>query len=228
MTIAARLVGSVETTAVATTATTASGTSSASGSTFVVFAITADSGGFAATAVTDSKSNTYTLIDTTVLDSTLGVTGGLYYCQNGVGGASHTATVHNASASTVISGILIEITGGLTSGILDVHAAGNIDTASPFTSTSVGPTTQANEVVLAFMFDNRSTATAPTWGNSFASLVDLSNTSGITGACASKNVTATGTQQSSLTAANDTRVTSWIATFKELTSGDTLMGQACL
>lgn len=213
MTIAAVLVGDVETTAAAATAVTSSGTTSATGSTFVVFASTTDTA-FAGTAITDSKSNTYVLIGAVSTDATFGTTTGLWYAQNGTGGASHTATVHN-NATGINSAFLIEITGGATSQILDVHNENNVSSASPFVSGSVS-NTEATQVILAFELDNRSAVTAPTWAT-YTSLADLSNTAGITASCAKLNVVATGTQQSSFTDAAVTRAISWIACFNQTT-----------
>jgi len=61
-----------------------------------VWASTNDSA-FAATPVTDNKGNTYTAIDSLTTDATFGIIGQMFFCQNGVGGAGHTATVHNSS-----------------------------------------------------------------------------------------------------------------------------------
>ena len=223
MAIAATLLGSNEQTTPATTVTVTA--TSTNGASWVVWC--ASNGGFGATPITDNKGNTYTQIGTNVTAFT--VTGTLWYVQNGTGGASHTWT-GTPSTSAFNTLIVVEITGGLTSGLLDQFATGNDDVASPFTSSVTGTTTQANEVVLAFEFDNRSTGSAITWGNSYTSLVDLSNTAGVTAAAAKLNVTSTGTQQSSFTNADTTEAVTWIATFKEASGGGsaTIIGQACL
>lgn len=212
MTIAATLVGSNELLSTAATATV-SGTTN-NGATWVVFA--ADTVGWGATPITDNKSNTYIQIGTNV--SVFGVTGTLWYKNNGNGGSGHIFTATPSSAD-LVSLIVVEITGGAVSGILDQSATGNDDVASPFTSSVTGTTTQANEIVLAFEFDNRSAATGITWGNGYTSLVDLSNNSGITSAAAKLNITSVGTQQSSFTNANTTEAVTWIATFKEAGAG---------
>jgi hypothetical protein len=205
--IVGTLLGSNELLVNATTVTVTA--TSTNGSTWVVWC--ASNGGFGATPITDNKGNTYTQIQSNVTAFT--VTGTLWYKENGTGGASHTwtGTPLGSALSTLI---VVEITGGLSSGIFDQSAAALDDLATPFTSNVTGTTTQANELVLAFMFDNRS-AGATTWGNSYVSLVDLANTTGVTAGAAKLNVTATGTQQSSFTNANVTEAVTWIATFKE-------------
>lgn len=220
MSIVGTLLGSNELTSAAATVTVTA--TSTNGASWVVFA--ADVGGWGATPITDNKGNTYTQIGTNVTAFT--VVGTLWYKEAGTGGASHTFTA-TPSSSNLASIIVVEITGGASS-ILDQSATGNDDVSSPFTSSVTGNTTVANELVLAFQFDNRSATTAPTWGNSYASLVDLSNTSGITCSAAKLNVTATGTQQSSFTDAAVTEAVSYIATFKEAGTADTLFGMQCL
>lgn len=197
-----------------TTGTTLSVTAtSTNGATWVVFA--ADTTGFGATPITDNKGNTYTQIGGNV--SAFGVTGTLWYKESGTGGASHTFTA-TAVSSDVIAIIVVELTGGVASGILDQSVTGNDDAASPFTSGTTGTTAQANECVLAFTYDNRSSATAITWGGGYTSLVDQSNTSGITSGAAYLITSATGTQQSTFTNAAVTEAVTWIATFKEASS----------
>ncbi len=209
MAIAATLLGSAEgTTSSANKAITATSTN---GATWVVFAACDTSASWGATPITDNKGNTYTQIGTNV--TAFGVISTLWYKDAGTGGATHTITA-TPSTNALISLIVVEITGGA-AGILDKSATGNDDAASPFTSTATATTTQANEVVLAFEYDNRSSGTAITWGNSYTGLVDLSNVSGISCAAAKLNVTATGAQQSSFTNAQTTEAVSYIATFKE-------------
>lgn len=209
MAIAATLVGSTQLTSAATTVTLSATTTT--GSSWVVFV--SNQGGYGVTPVTDNKGNTYVQIGGDVTAFT--VVGTLWYKENGTGGASHIFTGTNAS-SNLATIIVIEITGGATSGILDQSRTGNDDVATPFTSSVTGATSQANEVVLAFTFDNRSTNSGLTWGASFLSLVDVTNNNFITCAAAKLNVTSIGTQQSSFTSAVTTEAVTYIATFKEL------------
>lgn len=221
MAIAATLVGSIEQTTNTATATVTATTTN--GSTWVVWAAT-NAAAWMVPAITDNKGNTYTKIGADVTAFT--VTGTLWYTQNGTGGASHTFT-----ATPLVAGlntlIVVEVTGGALTGILDQSAGGTDDVATPFTSAVTGTTTQANEVALAFEFDNRASGSAITWGGGYTSLVDLTNTAGVTAAAAKLILSATGTQQSTFTNANTTEAVSWVATFKEA-AADTLMGQACL
>lgn len=134
-----------------TTATTAAVTTQATGSTFVV--------GYVSVSVcatpTDSKSNTYVAIGSEVTHG--GAAIHLYYCENGTGGSGHTATVATCGSFTTI--FFVEITGGLTSGILDSGASADAsDSATPFDVTS-GTTAQAVELLIA-MFGSNGTGTA--------------------------------------------------------------------
>lgn len=207
MSIAAILIGSNQLTGTFPTATVTGTTTN--GASWVAFA--ADTTGWGATPITDNKGNTFVQIGTNVV--AFGVTGTLWMKDAGVGGASHTFTA-TAVSSDLISLIVVEITGGAAS-ILDKFVTGNDDAASPFTSSVTAATTTANEVILAFEFDNRTLNAGVTWGNSYLSLSDLTNNNFITAAASKLNVTSTGTQQSSFTQANTTEAVSWIATFKE-------------
>ena len=132
------------------------------------------------------------------------------------------------STSSLISIIVVEITGEAAVP-LDVFATGNDDLATPFTSSITAATAQANELVLAFEFDNRAAGSAIAWGNSYTSLVDLANTAAISAAAAKLNVTSIGTQQSSFTNADTTDAVTWIATFKESSGAAYIQyGQGCL
>jgi hypothetical protein len=146
MAIAATLVGA-RGTGGGNTATTTAGTTSGSGSTFVVCASWDQTA--SAPTVSDSKGNTYTAQGTPQSD-VLGAYIQIWVCQNGTGGASHTATFSTTGASypTVH---LIEVTGAEAAS-LDKIAQGS-DSSPPFTVTS--PTlSQADEVVVCICADN--------------------------------------------------------------------------
>src|SRR5262245_4967826 len=129
--------------------TSGAGTSSASGSTFII-ALSFDgsvsvNGPGAANTPNDNKGNAYTLIDAQSAASTVA----LYYCQNGVGGASHTATA-NFTGSSFGSIYLIELTGVLIASVLDKQ--NKTTTSSPPISLALpssGSFTQADEVIVA-------------------------------------------------------------------------------
>lgn len=113
------------------------------GSTFVI-AVSFDAGSDVST-VSDSKSNTYTQIGTTL--SSDGAKKALYRCENGTGGASHTATV-TFTGSSFGTIYFIEVTGAAAASF-DQTAQGT-DAASPFTVTT--PTlSQADEVIVTLI-----------------------------------------------------------------------------
>lgn len=127
------------------TATTSGGTTAASGSTFAFF-VSYDATAGAITTAGDNKGNTYTPIGTPQTDAGAGSAGlGRWYvCENGVGGASHTATFTTTNACYPVIH-LIEIRGA-TLTPLDQIAQG-YDATTPFALTT--PTlSQADELVL--------------------------------------------------------------------------------
>jgi len=142
-TIDARLVGNV---AVAggtpvESATTSASATTVSGSTFVIMFCYAS--GRTVTSVADNKGNTYTKRGTTL---TFPLTE-TWVCENGVGGAAHTATVTFSANVNGINGSfhLIEVTGA-TAAPVDVFVEGS-DSATPFTL-ATGTLAQANELIL--------------------------------------------------------------------------------
>jgi hypothetical protein len=179
-----------------TTVVTAGVTTQASGSVFFVTACT--TGTYAVTPITDSKSNTYSVIQswTTTWGTTKCVRAQV---TNGTGGASHTFTA--TTTGSAISGIwALEITGALTASAIDQSNKGN-DAATPFDSPNTGTLGQAAEILIGFASDNSSSGTCTYGaGNSFTLLDTITNaTSGITGANAWKVVAATTADHSSFT-----------------------------
>ena len=122
------------TTASGTTLSTASGTSAASGSTFFI-GVSYDNAS-SITSVSDSKGNTYTIVGSEINNTSGTFKSAVYKCENGVGGASHTATV-NVSPAATISLHLFEVDGGTP--IVDVSNQGT-DNSSPWQSPSVTQT----------------------------------------------------------------------------------------
>lgn len=175
------------------------------------------------TSLNDNKGNgNYTQIQSTISATDTAFKVALFYFQNGVGGSGHTCTA-NFSAGPALAGILVvEITGGLTTGILDQAPVGKIDThtdATPYTSTVTSATTQAAEIAIAFTHTYTNTAgpESHTWGNSYTGIDSLTDPNFWTAASSFKILSATGTQQSSMTASGATATDSatFIATFKE-------------
>ena len=116
---------SVNTPSSSTTQTTAAVTTSVSGSTFLVFMYTSS-----ATSCVDNMGNVYTRFLGYPTDAQ-GKWCNVWICENGKGGAGHTVTVTNSSASNRLA-FLIEVIG---SGGIDINVA-NVDASSPYTITS--------------------------------------------------------------------------------------------
>ncbi len=167
------------------TTTTSAVTTAASGSTFVIGIAYPNSD--TVTSVTDSKSNTYTLIQQ-VADVGDGLKVALYYCQNGVGGSGHTASLKISSTDPKAI-YFTEILGAATTSVLDQNS-GILDTATPFDSPVT--TTQANELVYTLLVSSNATASV-TWNGGFTGLD--SDVSGVLSgsANATRVVAATGT-----------------------------------
>lgn len=202
----------------ATTVTSGSITTTASGSTFVVL-IQADA---TLNTPTDSKGNTYTAVTAQVTNS--GINSRMYYCQNGTGGSGHTFTF-TTGFSANLSIYALEITGGLTSGILDQQNSTS-DSASPYTTTT-GTTTQAAELAVAGLSGNSATTPA-THAESTGYTIAAEVTTGgpdWPGCIAWKVLAATGAQTPSFTEASSSTGGVHCATFKEAGATDTLMGQ---
>src|SRR5690349_4202069 len=180
--------------------TSGSLTTQATGSTIVVFV--GWYGNRTISSVTDNKGNTYTQIQSSIQYSgdTL-FRAAAFYKQNAAGGSGHTVTANFSGSADLAAIFFIEVTGGLTSGILDQNPAGNEDTTDPYTSTTTGTTAQANELVLTCAQTYTTTAGPETldWSaNGYTALDAESDPANWTGGSAKKVLSATGTQQSSV------------------------------
>lgn len=186
-----------------TTATTASRTSTGGANT--VFSVYVSWYGSAtAPTVTDSKGNTYSQVGSTVsFSDDTNLKGALFECLGGTGGASHTWTATFAGTQDLISAWVQEWVFASGTATRDQAPAGVSDSSSPFTSGSA-TTTQANEALLSYVtviaehfFD------VVTWGNSFTSNGDwILGDELIWGDSAYREVSSTGTYNSSLTLEN--------------------------
>jgi len=202
--------------------TTPSRTTSSSGSNFYVF-ITAQPSSFAATPITDSKSNTYTQVGTTLTNAGSSLESRVYKCENGTGGASHTWTV-SLTSTTYAALMAVELTGmALTSSV--EQQGRQEDNATPFVTPSV-TTTQANQIILAACFEDSSgTTSAETWGGSFTNsdlIEELTNAgTGVASGLVAKAVTSAGSYQGSLTISGVTvnSTNMHIITVKEASGG---------
>lgn len=194
-------------------------TTSASGSSFLIGLIVNAGSPPTGLSVSDSKSNSYSIIGT----SSTGFGGSafaLYQCTNGTGGASHTASISWTGASILPGIFFAEITGAVTSGLVDQisSAQWNDDTATPFTSNATSTTTQADELAVAFTVTGSNSGTeALNWtANGYTQIDALSNANTVTGGMAYKLLTATGTQQVSFTSsgAGTTECATMLVTLK--------------
>lgn len=202
----------------AATVATAGVTTQATGSTFVL-GVTWGAGA-AFTSVVDSKGNTYTQVGGLDLDPDgTGSHTRFYYCQNGVGGASHTATLTIGAANN-LEILFLEITGAAIASF-DL-GNGNADTASPYTTPSIA-TTQAAEMLVAFFAGNSGSNPAThAESTGFSVQTGAEETNGAsfwTGCLATRIVAATGSYNASFTETGSTRGTAFIASFKEAAAG---------
>lgn len=171
----------------------------------------------------DNKGNTYTLIGSEVLSGSW-ERSRLYYCENAIGGADHqwTLTLGGSTEKTVL---VLEITGGQTSGILD-QAARAYDTTEPFASGLTPNTTQANELLVAFCAGgagNPETWTMDASASPSSGWTErVKEANGNTywaGTVWTAYVTATGQYGAAFNEANGTEGAVHIATFKEAAGG---------
>lgn len=190
---------------------TAGGTTT-TGSTFVV-GFSFDPGA-TVSSVTDSKSNTYTQIGS-VQTTSGGSKCALYRCENGTGGASHTATV-NFSANAFSVAWLVEVTGAAAASF-DVTAQID-DTSSPFTVTT--PTlNQAAECVICLASNDDGSSAVYTSSNTTI-LGQNNNTASFWTSAISKLVVAsTSAVTPSWTLSAGTNLALIVATFKEAGAG---------
>lgn len=205
------------------TVTTSGVTTASSGSGFIVMAV-GKGGAPSAGAVTDSKSNTYTQIGSTVNYNFTGTWVSLWRCYSGTGGASHTFTYTQggfADASIFVQEIT---TSGAGLAADNVGVSPNTDTATAFTSNALTSVAAATAIV-AFLAGNSSSnpATHTVSGGSLAITADINNGSGgtCTGAIAAEIVSSV---QTSLVASftetgNSPETVVSIASFKEAGSG---------
>jgi len=202
--------------------TTGSLTTTASGSSFVIAAYW--QGGSTPPTISDSKSNTYTLIGSVRQADNNGSFLshiGLWYVENGTGGSSHTFTAAKTGGFTSVFGG--EITGGRLSGLLDQHTGAALDTTSPVTSGSI-TTTQAAELLIGFV-GTYHTGGGPTYtaNNSFTIAQQITDATNYWTAClVSRVVTSTGTYETDVSVTNLTSSAALIASFEEDYSGPTL------
>jgi hypothetical protein len=187
------------------------------GSTFVIGIVWSSGSSF--TSLVDSKSNTYTQIGAEFDPTGTGDHARFYYCQNGTGGASHTATL-TISGATSLGISFLEITGAATASF-DL-GNGNADTASPYTSPAIS-TTQAAELLASFIAGNSGSNPAThAESTGFTIQSGTEETNGVsfwTFGLATRIVAATSLYNSSFTETGASRAAVFIAGFKEAAGG---------
>jgi len=209
MAIEAVLVG---TGATSTSSVTTAGGTTTTGSTFVISA--SFDPGANISSVTDSKGNTYTQVVTPQTTSS-GSKLAMYYCANGTGGASHTATVnYSATAYSVV--YLVEVTGAA-SASFDVTAK-TVDTSSPFT-VSTGTLAQADEVVITAVANDDGSSVNYTSSNTTIIGENNDTANYWTGAISKQVVASTSSFTPSFTLSAGTNLALITATFKAAGGG---------
>ena len=124
---------------------TTSGVTTTSGSTFVIGCTFGQGFWGSIGSFTDSKGNTYTRTGTQAVE---GVLFELAYCENGVGGAGHTATVTGSSGNDYPTAFFLEIAGAAAASY-DAGATVKVaDTSAPFSVTS-NALAQADSAIVA-------------------------------------------------------------------------------
>jgi hypothetical protein len=194
-------------------------TTAASGSTFVIFC---DVETAAFTGVSDSKSNVWTPFSGP--PSSFGNTAFAYYCENATGGAGHT---FSATASAGFPSMwVVEITGGLTSGIVDGTPAKQADASSPFSAGGI-TTSQADELLLAFCGTDAGGSVTHTHGNSFTEIDAITDGSNFwTGATSYKVVSSTNTYDTSVATNTGANSMNWLIGFKAAAATGSTPGAA--
>lgn len=202
------------------TITTGNVTTAASGSGFFVFVCWYGSATF--TSLADNKGNSYAQIGSEIAmsgDSTF--KGRLYYVQNGFGGSNHNWTA-TLSAGAITTLLWCEVTGGVTSGLVDQSPAGLQDTSSPFVTNTTGTTSQASELLLAFFGTYSAGSETITWGNSFTQVVAEGNgAANCTAGVGQRLVSSTGIYTGSITSNQASETFGFILTLKDAGGGPT-------
>jgi len=168
--------------------TTTGITTSASGSNFYVFVGVSSAG---PPTVSDSKSNTYSLVTSDTTGDFNGINVYAFKCENGTGGASHTVTVNQANVGMVVA--FVEVTGAATSGSIDVSNHNGTNATSTTINTATVTTTNANDLILSFWKGSNTgnTSVAANTGAGYA--IVNSGTANPAFAVSSRVVSSTGT-----------------------------------
>jgi len=153
------------------------------------------------TDFTDSFSNTYTQVGSTV---TIGGTAlSVWMCVNGTGGASHTPSIKKTNGDFAAV-TFFEVSGTATSSALDGTPGAGLDTGTPFNATVT--TANANDFIITIGGSNGATTTINyTAGTGFTTDANATYTVGTDGlsmGVMTRSVSATGTYGGNFTQSN--------------------------
>lgn len=190
-------------------------TTQASGSTFWVIGIW-DTTNFS--SIVDSKGNTYTIENTEVPWGIGSAKMRAYHCENGAGGASHTATITLSGAGPILV-LFLEITGAA---VASFDTANRLtDNASPFVSSSLS-NAQAASMYVSAIGDDSGSNPATLACASFNVQAGASETNGVSfyvGGIATQIVASIAARTASWTSTGANNSAVWEAIFKELIGG---------
>lgn len=206
------------------TATTGSGTSQASGSGFLVGLSWDRARTFS--GISDAYSNSWTQIGSEINFASGGYKSRLYYCASGSGGASHTFGFSiSGAANTTLNLVAVEIKTTNGAGVTFDKTNQANDTSSPYASGATPTTTQAVEMLVAFLSGSSASnpAThAESTGFTIQTGANETNGSNFWPTClATRAVSSTGAYNCSFTESGASGANVFIATFYETSSGGT-------
>lgn len=202
-------VQSVSCLAFSTNTCTTSGVTTTTGNLFVT-ASTLFDGTF--TSVTDSKSNSYSVVTSGF--TTVNVADGRQdYKANGAGGASHTFTLTTSGSFAAFAAT--EISGAATTTPLDKNT-GAADIGTSHSSTSTSATSQANELLYGSGIVCENSTMVTDTGAGWTERINDGNSGGNCGVLiGTKAVSATGTYAYTWTTSSSQDAISIISTWKE-------------
>jgi hypothetical protein len=194
--------------------TTTGITTQATGSLDIVGTVSESSS--AAPTITDTYSNTWTLVDSREVGSWPAWIH-LYTCENAVGGPGHTITATKAAGYTTV--FFAEFIGVEIASALDQVTGAANDPNNPITSGSISTTT-ANQLLIGFCGTVGTGVASFSFNNSFTLLDEITSFSFWQGALGYRIVSATGTYEASVDDSNFTTGAAIIASFKELVTDE--------
>lgn len=163
-------------------------------------------------AATDNNSNTITTSASLQISNATGGDARCDFIQNSKSGNT-TFTFHQTSSTSDIFGEAREYSGCATSSTLDASGTTASTTCSVSTTAT---TTQANEVVVAFLLDSPNSRTL-TVGAGYGNFSTTTGSNGDAAAAEDKNITSTGVQTATCGGNSGDTMSQIIGTFKAAT-----------